>query len=129
MFLVAQKNNLEGKSNKWVDKLPTTLWAVRISARGPTRETAYALVFRFEAVSTAKLSLPSYRISTYNKDSNKQQQCLDLDILEEKQIAACLKAETFKQKTKLARDKSLVKRPLCVGNWVLRKIEGTARQI
>lgn len=49
--------------------------------------------------------------------------------MEERRITTQIKVEVFKQKTKLAHDKSLVSRLICVGDWVLRKIEGTIRQI
>lgn len=35
----------EGKSNRWVEELPTTIWTVRISVRGSTGETPYVLVY------------------------------------------------------------------------------------
>lgn len=83
-ILKALRKNLEGKYNKWVDELHSPLWAVRTSARGPTNETTYALVFGSGVVLLAKLALPSYRVSTFDEVRNKKQHCLDLDLLEER---------------------------------------------
>lgn len=103
--------------------------ALRFEVIIPTGEIAYALVFRSEAIVLIELALPTYRVSMYGENVNKQQRSLDLDLLEEKRIAAQLNAEAFKQKTKLTHDNKLVSRPIHIGVWVLRKIEGTARQI
>lgn len=73
IVLAALKKNLEEKSNKWINELPATLWAVRTLARGPTKETTYALVFGSEAISLAELALPSYKVFTCDTKSNKQQ--------------------------------------------------------
>lgn len=104
---------MEGKFNKWIDELHSTLWAFRTSTRGPTSVIAYALVFGTKAVQLVKLALPSYSVSLFDKVSNKQQRCLDLDLLEERRISTRLKAEVFKQKTKLAHDKGHANKPIC----------------
>lgn len=91
LVLTALRKTLEGKSNKWVDELHTILWAVRTSARGPTNETAYALVFGSKSILPAELALLSYRVSMVNEVSNKRQRGTDLDLLEERRIATCLK--------------------------------------
>lgn len=107
---------MEGKSNKWVDELNSMLWGIRTSARGPTDETPYALVFGSKAILPAELALPLYRVSAFDEMGNKRQRCLDLDLLEERCVAALLKTEAFKQKTKFLQDKKLVNRPLNVGD-------------
>lgn len=95
----------------------------------PIGETPYALVFGFEAIVLTELALPTYRVSMYGENVNKRQRSHDLDLLEEKRIAARLNTEAFKQKTKLTHDKRLVSWPIHIRVWVLIKIEGTARQI
>lgn len=88
IVLTTLKKNLEERSNRWVNELPAILWAVRTSARDPTKETTYAMVFGSKAISLAELALPLYRVSTYDSESNKRQRCLDLDLLEERRVAA-----------------------------------------
>lgn len=65
----------------------------------------------------------------HNPNINKQMRSLDFGLLEERRIASRLKVESYKQKTKMSRDKRVVRRPLGVGDWVLRKIEGIAIHI
>lgn len=74
-------------------------------------------------------ALPTYKVSSFNQEGNKLQRCVDLDLLEEKRISLQLRGEAYNSKTKVAHDKSLVNRPISIGDWILRKIEGTARQI
>lgn len=94
-----------------------------------TNKTAYAVAFGSEVILLAELALPTYRVSTFDEVRNKRQHCLDLDLLEERRITTRLKAKIFKQKTKFANEKDLVSMPICIGDWVLRKIESTVRQI
>lgn len=100
----------------WVNELHNTLWGVLTSARDPTGKTAYPLVFGSEVVLQAELALPSYRVFAFDEVSNKRQRCLDLDLLNERRIATLLKAEVFKQRTMFAHDKSLVNKPISVGD-------------
>lgn len=113
LVLTTLRKNLEGKFNKWVDELHSTLWAFRTSTRGPTGVIAYALVFGTKVVLLVVLALPSYSVSLFDKVSNKQQWCLDLELLEERRIATRLKAEVFKQKNKFAHDKGHANRHIC----------------
>lgn len=100
MVLLALQKNLEGKSNKWADELGSALWVVRTSTMGLTRETAYALVYGFEAIAPTKVALPTTRVLMYNKDVNKARRSMDLDLLEEQRIARRLRSQSFKEKTK-----------------------------
>lgn len=52
---------------------------------------------------------------------------MDLDLLEDQRIASQLKSELFKQKAKEAHNRKVSRRPLNIGDWVLRNIKGTAR--
>lgn len=83
-------------SNKWVDELNTTLWAVQTLTRGPIGETTYALVYHSEVVAPTELALPTPRVSLHNPVANKRMRSLDLDLLEEKRIASRLRNESYK---------------------------------
>lgn len=87
---------MEGKSNKWVDELKSTLLGVGTSTRGSIGETPYTLVIGSKAIKPTKLALPSYRVLEFDETSNKRQRCLNLDLLEERSVAARLKTEAFK---------------------------------
>lgn len=97
--------------------------------RDPIGKTTYVLVYGSKAVALVEVALPTARVSMHNPNINKQMRSLDFGLLEERRIASRLKVESYKQKTKMSRDKRVVRRPLGVGDWVLRKIEGIAIHI
>lgn len=126
LVLRALKKTLEGTSKRWVDELYSVLWSVRTSTRGPIGETPFFLDYGSEAIALVKLALPTHRVLKYSTDENNRSRFHDLDLLEERRKVARLRMEAYKGKTKLHHDKRVVPRPLHVGDWVLRKIEGTA---
>lgn len=107
LILLALRKNLEGKSNKWVDELNSTIWSVRTSTRGHTRETTYTLVYGSEAIATVEVALPTARVSMYNEDFNRSKQNMDLDLLEKRRIASRLKFQSLKKNKKSSRQKSV----------------------
>lgn len=76
------------------------MWTVRTSARGPTGETPYALVYGSEAVAPAELVLPTYRIETFEESRNNHARALDIDLLEERRITTKLRSKAYKERTK-----------------------------
>lgn len=87
------------------------------------------MVYGSEVVAPTELALPTHRVSCYNNDANTNSRAIDLDLLDEKRKVARLRMETYKQRTKEHHDKRVRRRPLQAGDWVLRKIEVTGRQM
>ena len=82
------KTQLEGAKGIWPNKLPSVLWAYRITARTPTRETPFCLAFGSKAVITAKVGIASYKIAHHDERKNEEGIRLHLDLLDKVGVAA-----------------------------------------
>ena len=67
------KTQLEGAKGIWPDELPSVLWAYRTTARTPTGEMPFRLAYRTNAVIPAEIGLTSYRVDSYNEDTNEEE--------------------------------------------------------
>ena len=67
------KTRLEGAKGIWSDKLPSVLWAYRMTARVPTGETLFRLAYGSEAVIPIEIGLTSYKVGTTMKARMKKQ--------------------------------------------------------
>ena len=77
------KTWLEGAKGIWPDELLSVLWAYRTTARTPTGETLFRLVYGADAVIPAEVGLISYRVENYTKDKNEEAMRLQLDLVDE----------------------------------------------
>ena len=64
------KTPLEGAKGIWPDELPSVLWADRITARTPTRETPLRLAYGADTIIPTEVGPTSYRVENYTKDKN-----------------------------------------------------------
>ena len=62
------KTRLEGAKGIWPNELPSVLWAYRTTARTPTGETPFRLIYGVNAVIPAEVGLTSYRVESYSED-------------------------------------------------------------
>ena len=70
------KTRLEGAKGIWLDELPSVLWAYHTTTRTPTGETPFRLAYGTNAVIPAEIGLTSYRVDSYNEDTNEEELCL-----------------------------------------------------
>ena len=77
------KTWLEGAKGIWMDKQPSVLWAYQMTARMPTKEIPFHLVFGSEAVILAEIRLTNYRVSHHDERRNDEEMRLQLDLLNE----------------------------------------------
>ena len=77
------KTQLEGAKGIWPDELLSILWAYRTTARTPTRETAFRLMYGNEAVIPAEVGLTSYRVHNHDEGRNDEAIRLQLDLVDE----------------------------------------------
>ena len=80
------KTRLEGEKGIWQNKLPSTLWGYKTTARTPTGETPFYLVFGSKAIILVEVGIVSYRISHHDKRKNEEGICLHLDLLDEVRV-------------------------------------------
>ena len=87
-FLKIIKVRLEGAKGVWLDELPSVLWAYRTTARTPTGETPFNLIYGTEAV------IPIVRREFFSEDQLK----LSLDCLDEVRNEASKRIAKYQQK-------------------------------
>jgi hypothetical protein len=78
------KKKLGDRKGDWAEDLPEVLWAYQTTKKTATEETPYALSFGTEAVIPAEIGLGSYRVETFQPDTNDQGLRLHLDLLQER---------------------------------------------
>jgi transposase InsO family protein len=116
------KIRLEGAKALWPKELPNVLWAYRMTARTPTRETPFRLTFGTEAVILVEIGLTSFRTNGYDKDNNSSQLRLNLDLLDEARDQAKAKTKAYQQRMACYYDPRVKHREFKVGDLVLRKV-------
>ena len=64
------KTWLEGAKGIWLEEFPSVLWAYRMTARTPTRETLFRLAYGSEAVIPVEVGLTSYKVGNHDESRN-----------------------------------------------------------
>ena len=75
---------------KWVEELPTILWAVRTTANWATGETPFFLVYGAEAVFLPEVRLNSPRVALFSEEEQADRRYTDLELFEERRDIAAL---------------------------------------
>ena len=79
---------LSAYDKKWVEELPTVLWAVRTIANQATGETPFFLVYGAEAVFLPEVRLNSPRVVMFSEEEQADRRYTDLELLKEKRDIA-----------------------------------------
>ena len=121
------KTWLEGAKGIWPEELPSVLWAYKMTTRTPTGKTPFRLTYRNEAVIPTEIRLISYRVDNHDEGKNDEAICLQLDLVDE--VRATVEQRLTRYQHRMAKHyNSRVRyRDFKVGDLVLRKVMGTAR--
>ena len=82
------KTRLKRAKGVWLEELPSVLWAYRTTARTPTRETLFRLVYGSEAVIPIEVRLTSYKVGNHDEQKNDKAMRLQLDLMDEVRATA-----------------------------------------
>ena len=82
-ILYGLKTMLEKAKGKWVDELPSILWAYRTTSRVSTGETPFSLVYGIDALILVEVDLVSPRVRAFSKEGNSDYLKENLDLLDE----------------------------------------------
>ena len=85
------------------------------------------MVYGAEAVLPIELVEPTLRVMLYKEDDNWEAMKLALDFLPERRGNAALRHEIYRLQMARAYNKRVRRRPLKVGDFVLRKMEAVGR--
>ena len=85
------------------------------------------MIYGAEAVLPIEHYEPTLRVMLYDEEANWEAMQLALDSLPERRGNAALRHESYLLRMTCAYNKRVHKRPLKVGDFVLRKMEATGR--
>jgi ribonuclease HI len=122
------KKKLEAAKGKWVEELPSILWAYRTTIRKSTNETPFALAFGVEAVIPLEIGMPTVRTTEFAIQTNEERLCKDLDLVEEKRDLAVVRLAAYQQQMKREHNKNVKPRTFQTGDLVLRKVMANTRK-
>ena len=60
---------LEEAEGKWVEELPSVLWAYRIISQKVTNEMPYSLAFAIKVIILLEVGLPTIQTEAYNEEN------------------------------------------------------------
>ncbi|XP_059446435.1 uncharacterized protein LOC132177982 [Corylus avellana] len=109
------------QANGQAEDLPEVLCAYRTTKRIPNEETPYALAFGTEAVIPAEVGSGSYRVETFQSETNNEGLQLHLDFLQEKWDQAQVAMAAYQARVTRYLNKKVKPRSFKVGDMVLRK--------
>ncbi|KAJ9542391.1 hypothetical protein OSB04_028897 [Centaurea solstitialis] len=114
------RKRLKGAKGKWVEELPSVLWANRTTPRASTGQTPYSLVYGCEAVLAIEPQVPIARNRTF--DQNAINLSYDLDALEELREKALRTMAAQKGIVERHFNKKVKAKIFQVGDYVLRHV-------
>ena len=121
------KTWLEGAKGIWPDELPSVLWAYRTTARTPIGETPFRLAYRSEVIIPAEVRLTSYRVENYDKNKNKEDARLHLNLVDEVRVIAEQRMARYQNIMAKHYNSNVRNRDFQVGDLVLQKVMGATR--
>ena len=66
------KNRLKGAKGIWTNELPSVLWEYRTTARTPTGETPFQLIYGSDDIIPVEVRLTSYRVENHDESRNNE---------------------------------------------------------
>ncbi|GKB82276.1 reverse transcriptase domain-containing protein [Tanacetum coccineum] len=101
----ANKSLMEGIKTRmgkdragWVKELSNVLWAHRTSIKQSNGETPFSLTYGSEVVIPAEIGMPTNRTMVIREGLDKEELCLNLDLLQEMREMAVIQEEKYKTK-------------------------------
>ncbi|XP_071699483.1 uncharacterized protein [Rutidosis leptorrhynchoides] len=74
------------------------LWAHRTAPKDATNETPFSLVYGSDAVIPAEINVSTMCIASFNKSSNSEELCENLNLVEERREMAAIKEAINKRR-------------------------------
>ena len=89
------KKRLKKSKGKWVEKLPSILWAYQTTPQKATNEMPYAWAFGFKFIIPLEVSLPIIRTEAYDISHNEEVLARDLDLADERRKNALIRMANY----------------------------------
>ncbi|VFQ67008.1 unnamed protein product [Cuscuta campestris] len=122
---VHEGKRLGEAGNKWLEELPHIIWAFRVTPRRAHGEFPFSLTYGCEARLPIEAKFPTFRESNYQPQQNEEDHLAELNLVEERRMAAEVKMSTYQQVVKKYHDNKVGPRYFQAGDEVLRKREAS----
>nr|AAT77312.1 putative polyprotein [Oryza sativa Japonica Group]AAT77333.1 putative polyprotein [Oryza sativa Japonica Group] len=119
-------DRLMSHDKKWVEELPSVLWAVRTTPTTSNKETPFFLVYNSEAMLPDELRHQSTRVQKHSDENQENQREIDLNLLEEHRERVAIRAASYQQALRRYHEKRIRARILSIGDYVLRRVQTQA---
>ena len=121
------KKRLDDAKGKWVEDLSHVLWSYRTTPWKSTGETPFSMTYEAKAVIPLEIRFPTLRSNSFIPSKNDELLGKSLDLIEEWRESAMVQLAYYQNKLKQRYDVNVKLRPLAVGDLVLRKVLGMAK--
>lgn len=122
------KARLGRYGKKWVDELPSVLWAIQTMEKTSHQKTPHSLIFGSEAVIPAEIGVSSGKNTRRNAQHNGREVLFNLDLLEESRDQAAIREARYKKKLEAYYNTRVRKEVFRLGDLVLRCNEASRQQ-
>ena len=121
------KKRLDDAKGKLVEELPHVLWTYRMIPPRSIGETPFLMTYGAEAVILLETGFPTLRTSSFNPSDNNGLLEKSLDMIEVSRENAMVQLGYYQHKLKQGYIANVRLRSLALGDLVLRKVLGTAK--
>ena len=121
-LLSALKKRLEKAKGKWVEELPSVLWAYRTTPGRPTGNTPFALAYGTDVVIPTEVGTPTARTAIQGQRNEDDELAKHLDWANEAREATSIWMAAYQQKVAAYYNRKVRPWVFKEGSLVLRKI-------
>ena len=121
------KKRLDDAMGKWMEELSRVLWTYRTTPRRSIGETPFSMTYGIEAVIPLETRFLTLRTSSFTPSNNDGLLEKSLDLIEEQRENVMVQLAYYQHKLKQGYEANMKLRPLALGDLVLRKVLGTAK--
>ena len=118
---------MDDANGKWVEELSHVLWTYQTTPRRSTGETPFSMTYGAEAVIPLETEFPRLRTSSFTLSNNDKLLEKSLNLVAERKESVMVKLAYYQPKPKQGYDANVKLRPLTMGDLVLRKVVGVAK--
>ena len=127
IIVSALKKRLDNAKGRWMEELSHVLWTYQTTPHRSTAETPFSMTYGAEAIIPLEIGFPTLRTSSFTPSNNDGLLEKSLDLIEERRESVMVQLAYYQHKLKQEYDANVRLRPLTVGDLVLRKVLGTAK--
>nr|AAP05806.1 putative GAG-POL precursor [Oryza sativa Japonica Group]AAT76358.1 putative GAG-POL precursor [Oryza sativa Japonica Group] len=121
-------DRLMSHDKKWVEELPSVLWAMHTTLTTSNKETPFFLVYGSEAMFPGELRHQSTRVQKHSDENQEKQRDIDVNLLEEHRERVAVRAASYQQALRRYHEKRIRACILSIGDYVLRRVQTQAGQ-